>query len=154
PNAAVQKHAAAIGSFVAALLWVMTKDLFRYYVAHAAGTNIYGAMGLLPLFLLWLYLTWLIVLFGLELTYSLSAMKGKQFKYLALQRDDEPLVDAMWMLPLASKIAADFQAGRRSTPEDLSRVVSLPPRALQKMLVALQNAGLINRVAGGLTDTY
>ncbi len=154
PNATVQKRAAAIGSFVAAVLWVSTKDLFRYYVAHAAGTNIYGAMGLLPLFLLWLYLTWLIVLFGLELTYALSAMKGRQFKYLATQREDEPLIDPMWMLPLASRIAADFQAGRRSNFDELSRAMSLPPRALQKMLAALQRAVLINRIANGSTDSF
>lgn len=154
PNVAVQRRAAAIGSFVAAVLWVSTKDLFRLYVAHAAGSNLYGALGLLPLFLLWLYLTWLIVLFGLELTYALSAMKDRQFKYLALQRKDEPLIDSAWIIPLSAQIAAGFEQGNPVTAEALGRALNVSPRSLLKMLVALQQAGLINRIAQGSADAY
>lgn len=49
-------------------LWLVAKWGFAIYVTKLVGTgNLYGALGLLPLFLIWLNLSWLLFLFGAEL---------------------------------------------------------------------------------------
>ena len=75
PNTTVNAGAALAGSFAAAVLWELGKYGFGLYVSKFLPyAKLYGVLGLLPLFLFWVYITWWIVLFGLELTYTLQAM--------------------------------------------------------------------------------
>ena len=56
-----------IGSFVSAVLWVVAKWGFGFYVSmFMPYSQLYGSLALIPLFLFWLYMIWWIVLFGLE----------------------------------------------------------------------------------------
>ncbi|WP_044873844.1 virulence factor BrkB family protein [Pseudomonas sp. LFM046] len=73
PNARVPvRHALAGGTF-AALLFEAAKALFGLYVSFFPGYQlIYGAFATVPLFLLWIYLSWVIVLLGAELVCNLS----------------------------------------------------------------------------------
>ena len=81
PNTLVRWPPALAGAFVAAALWDASKWAFGLYVSRALPyLKLYGAIGLIPLFLFWLYLNWLIVLFGLEIAFTLQAMKGRVFE--------------------------------------------------------------------------
>ena len=146
PNTSVSKQTAAIGSLVAAILWVVTKELFRYFVANAAITSWYGALAVLPLFLLWLYLTWLIVLFGLELTYTLQAMRGRKFDKETTGRVEENLIDLAWLAPMGAQLARHFEQGRTTKAADLARAVSLPQRTISRLLQMLEAANIVHRV--------
>ena len=76
PNTRVSVKAAAIGAAVSAVLWELAKYGFQIYLSEAVPYSLYGSLGLIPLFLFWIYLTWLVVLFGLILTYTLQALGG------------------------------------------------------------------------------
>jgi membrane protein len=81
PNTRVKLRAALLGAGTAAVCWELGKWGFGLYVENAVGYSaLYGSLGLIPLFLLWLYVTWLIVLMGLELTYMLQASPGNAFE--------------------------------------------------------------------------
>ncbi|QNN24228.1 YihY family inner membrane protein [Planctomycetales bacterium ZRK34] len=151
PNTSVSKHGAAIGSIVASIGLLLVREGFRWYVGHAAIASLYGALALLPLFLMFVWLTWLIVLFGLELTYTLGAMKGRKFKRQRNQ-EQEQIIDPTWMVPLASLIAEAFVRGGSCTVDELQKATSLPGRALRRMLSALERAGIIHTV-GARDDT-
>mgnify|MGYP003493011042 FL=1 len=74
PNARVPLKHALIGGVFTASLFEVAKAIFGLYVSFFPGYQlIYGAFATVPLFLLWLYLSWLIVLFGAELVCNLSA---------------------------------------------------------------------------------
>jgi len=103
---------------------------------------------LLPLLLLLIWGMWLIVLFGLELAYTLNAMKGREFKRLRHKLHDCALVDPLVMLPVSAQIAAAFRRGEPCTEDDLGRRTRLPPRAMAKLLEALQGADLVRALAG------
>jgi Predicted membrane protein len=76
PHRRVSWRHAAIGGIVAAVLFEAAKELFGAYVRFGPTANvIYGAFAALPLFLLWVYLSWLVVLFGAELTAALEERK-------------------------------------------------------------------------------
>lgn len=73
PHGRVNAWHALAGGFVAAMLFELAKEGFAFYVAHAHAYSVaYGAFAALPLFLLWIYLSWLIVLFGAELAAALG----------------------------------------------------------------------------------
>jgi membrane protein len=147
PNTHVSARMAALGSFVGAVLWVAAIQLFSIYVQRAAISTLYGALGLLPLSLFWMWINWMIILFGLELTYALQMMREGRFRHGYEQARDEVVIDRMLLLPLATRVAVAFREGEAATVESLSRDLFLPDRAVTRMMRALREAGLIHEVA-------
>lgn len=147
PNTRVDRRAALIGSFVTAVLFEISKWGFGLYVSRAVPySKIYGSLGLVPLFLLWMYVIWLLVLFGLELTYTLQAMKGRRFKHLDNQRTDGTSGDPRWIIPIITRIAQGFEAGKTVTYADLAIDLGLPSRAIDELTLLLEKESLIHRV--------
>ena len=72
PNRPVRLLHAAIGGAVVSLCFIGGRELFAWAVAHASYSVVYGAFAALPLFLLWLNLSWLLVLLGAELVHALG----------------------------------------------------------------------------------
>ncbi|MBG0842685.1 MULTISPECIES: YihY family inner membrane protein [Pseudomonadaceae] len=73
PNTRVPLRHAVLGGLFSAVLFEVAKALFGLYVRLFPGYHlIYGAFATVPLFLVWIYLSWLIVLLGAELVYGLS----------------------------------------------------------------------------------
>ncbi len=57
-----------IGSAVAALIWIIVKIGFDFYIANLTNMEVvYGVIATLPIFLFWIYLNWVIILFGVVL---------------------------------------------------------------------------------------
>ena len=74
PNARVPIRHALLGGLFAAVLFEVAKMLFGLYVRLFPGYQlIYGAFATVPLFLLWIYVSWLIVLFGAEVVCNLGS---------------------------------------------------------------------------------
>ena len=77
PNTRVPVRHALLGGLFSALLVEAAKKLFSLYVsAFPAYQLIYGAFATVPLFLLWIYVCWLIVLLGAELACNLSSTRA------------------------------------------------------------------------------
>jgi len=71
PNCHVNWRDAFIGGFIAAILFEMTKMGFVLYLKQFPSYElIYGAFATIPIFLLWIYIVWLIVLFGALITHT------------------------------------------------------------------------------------
>ncbi|WP_379912132.1 YihY family inner membrane protein [Marinobacterium aestuariivivens] len=73
PNCRVPLRNALIGGLVVALLFETAKRGFALFVTQSPSYQlIYGAFAAVPLFLLWIYISWVIILLGAELTRALS----------------------------------------------------------------------------------
>jgi len=73
PYTKVRWGPALIGSFVTAVLFQLAQwGYVRFQVGVANYRAIYGAMATLPIFLVWIYIAWAVILFGAELTASVQ----------------------------------------------------------------------------------
>ena len=78
PHLTVPWRHALAGGVAAAVLFDVANKGFALYVAHAPTYNVvYGTFAAVPLFLLWIYLSWLIVLFGAELAAALGEWRHR-----------------------------------------------------------------------------
>lgn len=73
PDCEVKWQNAISGATVAAILFSLAKGIFALYVSFVPTYQIfYGALASIPLLLIWIYLTWLTVLFGAEITHLME----------------------------------------------------------------------------------
>lgn len=73
PSCHVRLRDAAIGGLVTTILFEFAKNIFVIYLRHFPTYQIlYGALAIIPIFLLWLYITWLIILFGGMISHAAS----------------------------------------------------------------------------------
>lgn len=78
PNCPVPFRHALIGGFFAALAFHAARSIFTKLVVGSSITFIYGAFAAVPLFLLWIYVSWNIVLMGGILVHSFSAYESHE----------------------------------------------------------------------------
>lgn len=81
PNCRVSVRYAVAGGLVTTLLFEFAKDLFSTVIGNTSYANVYGAFAVVPIFLIWLYLGWTIVLGGAELVRSLETFKSVRWGY-------------------------------------------------------------------------
>ena len=73
PNKRIKFKDAFIGGVTAGLLFEVTKRGFTWYISNFHSYEvIYGALSSIPIFLIWVYLSWLVVLIGAEVTAALG----------------------------------------------------------------------------------
>lgn len=72
PNCKVVFRYALVGGLVTTILFQLVKGIFGSLVANSSYHSVYGAFAVLPMFLLWIYLCWMITLAGAELVRSLE----------------------------------------------------------------------------------
>ncbi len=72
-NTEVSNRAAGISSFTVSLTWYIAKIGFISYVSHnQTYATIYGSFSTLIFFFLWIYLSWIIFIYGLKLCYTIQ----------------------------------------------------------------------------------
>lgn len=79
PNTHVDTVPALFSAVVVAALWQLAKNGFVYYVIiNRAYTTIYGSFSLLLFTMLWIYLSWVLCLYGFKLCYYLQYYKSRR----------------------------------------------------------------------------
>lgn len=168
PNTRVKLSSAAVGAVIAAVAWEAAKWGFAAYVHFSAGTaRLYGLIALLPLFLLWVYLTWMIVLTGLQIanslqTYGIVRERGFSSSLLAslglleerVQERVTGVVDPAAILPVMLAVAEGFEQGRPIDHAAAAKATGLDERVVSEMLERLAGAGLVHRVRDAGDNAY
>lgn len=77
PNVYVYYKSAAISAFIATLIWSSSKAVFVYYIFYAKATStLYGPLAIIIFSLTWVYLSWIIFVYGLRLCYLINRSYG------------------------------------------------------------------------------
>ncbi len=145
PNCRVRWRDALVGALVAALLFEVARKGFALYVQAIANyREVYGALAAMPIFLIWVYLSWVIVLLGAILAAAKAA-----FEY---RRPDEllpPGAEFAGLLQVVQAFIVAQRAGQGLDEGDLYRRERyLTADLLQRYLADLLAVGMIRRIDG------
>ncbi len=134
PNTRVRFGSALWASMVVVPIWLVARWGFSLYVRNVGTASLYGALAILPLFLLWLNLSWRIFLFGAQVTHTAANLANlqiaEQSRSRLLNRSDLLAV----VVAIAKLNAASGQA------------VSLPSVAMEISMPEEVTAGLLGRL--------
>jgi membrane protein len=145
PNRRVLVRDALSGGFLAALAFEGMKQGFATYITHFPTHKVvYGAFASVPIFLLWIYLSWVVVLFG-----AVCAAVLPEWRERAAQAEAAPgghFLDALQVLRVL------WEAHRTGEIVPLMRlhaVVKLPVDRAEAVLDAMSAARWVGRVGHG-----
>ena len=143
PNTKVRARSAFVGALVAGFLWESMGWVFASFVVNSVNyTAIYSAFATLIIFLLWLYLSWLILLAGASI-----AFYHQHPEYRSLQRGILRLsgrVGEKLALLVMHAVGENFYSERQPwTMGDLSRRLGVPVAAMELVIANLQAGGLL-----------
>ena len=80
PNCGVRLRHALTGGLVVALLFIIVKWIFSRFIATASYEFVYGTFAAIPIFLLWLYICWVVILFGANLVRAIPIFRTHLIK--------------------------------------------------------------------------
>ncbi len=148
PNTLVRWKSSIVGALVATMMWELGKIGFGFYVAYAAGYGKwYGNLGLIPLFMLWVFLTWTFLLIGLEVAFIHQHFPLLKRRYSRrTDSNDLFLADPRWILPLSALLVAKFRDGQGVTLDGASEELALPLDTTARLLNVLSEASLVHEV--------
>jgi len=146
PHRAVRFRHALAGGLVAAALFELAKSGLSAYLRHVPTyEQIYGALAVLPIFLLWVYLSWIAILLGASFAASLSA-----FRYLPRERRLPEGLELIGVLRLLGRFSQGQQEGRELDFDDLRRLEpSLSDDTLMHLLERLVALRVVHRSEEG-----
>jgi membrane protein len=143
PNRTVRWHDALIGGFVAAILAELLKSGFGHFIGRGSVRSIYGAFAALPLLLLWMYLSWYVLLFGAAIAATLPRLRATRFS-------DEVRAGNAFVTALAL-VRQLLEARRRGQAQvetaDLARGARTDPVDAERLLESLERLGYVRRLA-------
>ncbi|MBL8297083.1 MAG: YihY family inner membrane protein [Rhodanobacteraceae bacterium] len=146
PNRSVRLRDAAIGALLGAVLFESAKRGFAFYLGTLTSyEQVYGALAVVPVFMLWIYLSWLVVLLGASVCAAISA-----FEYRGQHECLAPGHEFVGLLCVVNHFADAQRAGLGLHREDLRRRERfLTDDLLQRYLSDLQRAGMVRRTEFG-----
>jgi membrane protein len=143
PHQKVRWPDALVGGVIAAVMFELAKELFAIYVKRAPLHVVYGTFAAVPFFLLWIYLSWLVVLLGAELAASLGDWRSGRWRTLGKVAQLGDAGGVVRRLFDAQGQPVSFLLLREST--------RMGPDELERVLDHLVASGLVERIAA---DSY
>jgi membrane protein len=148
PNTKVHFSAALVGGIVAGSLWYLNNAFGFLYVSRVvSNSRIYGSLGLVPVFMAGLYLSWLMLLFGAQVAYAFQNRKAylqEKIVENVNQRGREFIA-----LRLMTCIGQRFQLGQPPvTLQKISTELGIPTRLAQQVLQPMLAARLVVEIGG------
>jgi YihY family inner membrane protein len=90
PSKAPRLRAAAAGALVSAVGLEISRSFLHFYVTRTLGLSlVYGSLGLVPVFMFWMYVIWMVVLVGLQVAVLWDALDSRGIANLLETRSDE-----------------------------------------------------------------
>jgi membrane protein len=148
PNTRIRFASAAVGAVFAGTAWQLVQwGYFHFQVGVANYNAIYGALAAVPIFLVWIYVSWIIVLFGLEIVFAHQHRSHGLLGFGAYSLT----VAAYEELALALLIQVNMKFKAGGTPPSahcLADELNLPLLQVEIVVNKLEQLGLLVAVTG------
>jgi membrane protein len=143
PNEKVRLKSAFAGAFIAALLWKLTGWVFKSFIAGSTSYSaIYSGFAMLIVFMIWLYLSWLILLIGATVAFyhqhpERTSSRQQVIRLSARLREKIAL---LVMLRVAQSFHYDSE---KLTKQKLGKKLDIASEALSLVIKPLEQYGLL-----------
>jgi len=144
PNAKVSFVSALAGGIIGGSLWQIVQWFyFHFQVSISRYNAIYSTLAALPVFLIWLQLSWMVLLFGAELVFAHQMVRSYRFieSSALIGRRATELVG----LNIVCMIAKNFIEGKKPLgPGQISESLGISPQFIQPIISSLLKSGIIH----------
>lgn len=146
PNIKVQFRSALVGGVIGGTLWQLGQWGYVHFQVGVARYNaIYGTLAALPIFMVWIYFSWLIVLLGVEVTYASQNLRTirQEFRGGRVNFSSRERVALTLLLVLSG---AFLRGEKPWSRERIGEELELPPRLASSLLADLVRLGFLSEV--------
>jgi membrane protein len=148
PNTKVKFGAALAGALIAGLGWALAGKLFASFVVGSAKYSaIYSSFAIAIIALIWIYLSWLILLIGAQLSFYVQfprlMREGRKRLAMSPAQVEQVALQAMY------RVAIGHRDGEPPDVEGLARALGIPGRVLDDIVDRLEAARVVARTEGG-----
>ena len=146
PNTKVQLKSGLWGGIAAGTVYQLVQFAYiKFQIGVSSYGAIYGSFAALPLFLVWLQLSWLIVLFGAEVSFARQNVAAYEFEPDCSKLSQS--FQRMVALLITQHCVKAFLDGKHApTAEEISRTLEIPIRLARATLFELTEAKVLSEV--------
>jgi membrane protein len=147
PNTRVKFRYAVLGGVVAGTLWLLTSAAYaKFMFGLPRYSVIYSSVALFPLFLMWVYFSWIILLFGAELSFAYQ--NEKTFAMERLSAGASQAYREALGIRAMTEVAQRFETAQPGlVSAESAREWGVPTRLLNDTLETLTETGLVQKCA-------
>jgi membrane protein len=146
PNTRVRLGPAFVGAVVAGTAWNAMTGLYVWYNAQVMTSyTFYGSLGSIPIFLLWVYLSWIIVLFGAEVTFAAQHAETyrREMESIRVSSADR---DRLALVVCLEAVRPFERGGEPPTAEAIAARLKAPSRVVHEVAYQLTARGILREV--------
>jgi len=143
PNTRVNFRSALLAGIAAGTIYQLVQWVYVHFQVGVARYNaIYAGFAALPLFLIWLQLSWLVVLFGAEIAFAHQNVDTYEFEPDCLRVSNR--FKKLIALRITHLLLKNFCAGEKpSTAAEISHTLEIPIRLVRQVLFELTDARIV-----------
>ncbi|TVM17966.1 hypothetical protein DPQ33_07605 [Oceanidesulfovibrio indonesiensis] len=149
PNTKVQILPAIYGAIIAGTIWQIAQWFYvEFQVGVARSNAIYGSFAQLPIFLVWLYASWAIVLIGAEMCFTFQNFRhqAREAKYETLSEEERQRVGLALLVTLTENF---FSRQQPPTLREIAGRLGLPRSLVEDTIYILAEAGFVGIMDAG-----
>ena len=145
PNTRVKPKSALLGAVVAGILWETSGVLFTSFIGGSTNsyTAIYSGFAIVIMFMIWLYLSWLILLIGSSIAYYHQYPERLKWRKSNLHLSASMHEQLILQLMVNIGRSYDQQSEMPATIDNLANYQQVPVEIIGRMLTVLEDDGLI-----------
>ena len=146
PNCFVSRRHAIIGGVFAAIAFELAKYGFGIYVKNmTAYETLYGAVAIIPVFLIWIYMSWVVVILGAHVSFCLSAFR--------FEREQAGIHDPDWTFIDAYRLVAALRLVQKAGESlHVSRLkkyaINIPQHHMSEIMGLLEEEHWVQKDSG------
>jgi membrane protein len=152
PNTKVKFKSGLLAGIVAGTIFQITQWIYiNFQIGAAKYGAIYGSFAALPLFLLWLQISWLVVLFGAELSFAHQNVETYEFEQDSLSASFS--FKKLLSLLITHSLIKNFCKGKQPwDAAEISHALEIPIRLVRQILFELVQSGVLSEVRNDNKD--
>jgi len=154
PNTRTRFTSALLGGILAGVLWQTAFTLhLRFQLGVANYNAIYSGFAVIPIFLAWVHVSWVIVLLGAETAFAHQSEPA--YRQIAQSRPSDHAFREIVALRAMVRIAAAFLKGKQPlTAAGIAAQLGVPPRPVEDVLGVLVDRPLLAAAEGAREDCF